>query len=214
MIKAIIFDLDDTLVDTRGPKFKAIQYTGQKFYHLDITDKILNDNYGKPIREFFSVIFNQVEPVDNILSNFMTVRDQFPSIPFPHTIETVGSLMQKYLVGVLTAASKKMVLSDLTAAGFPVEKFSFIQSADDTVYHKPDPRVFDPIKDHLQKQNINCSEIVFIGDSMRDYIAAKSAGILFYGITDRTTTYQEFNNNHINTISDITELPKLLDNLT
>jgi phosphoglycolate phosphatase len=213
MIKTILFDVDDTLVDTKGPKFQAIKFTGRKFYHLEISDKILNENYGLPIREFFDNIFNHIDNVDRILDNFMTVRDQFPSFSFPHSIETVNHLLKKYFIGVLSSASRQMILNDLKVIGYPLEKFTYIQSAEETNYHKPDPRVFDPAIEYFAKINIHKSEIAYVGDSIRDFEAASGAGLFFRGITARTTAEKDFHDRGAKTISDINELPIILDKI-
>jgi beta-phosphoglucomutase-like phosphatase (HAD superfamily) len=51
MLKAVIFDLDNTLVTTKKTKYKTIRYAAKKFYNLDIRMKfpvpgILQDNFS------------------------------------------------------------------------------------------------------------------------------------------------------------------------
>jgi phosphoglycolate phosphatase len=213
MIKAVIFDLDDTLVDTKKAKFKAIQFAGKKFYNIDINDELLNSHYGKPIREFFDIVFKHVENVDLILKNFMTIRDQYPSLPFPDTIEVVDQLLKKYVISVVSSAARQMVLNDLKVAQLPVDQFKMILSADDTKFHKPDPRVFDPMIGYFSKFNIIPKEIAYVGDTINDYKAAFGAGLYFCGIAGRTTTKSEFAENKSDFITDIRQLPDKIKNV-
>ena len=74
-------------------------------------------------------------------------------------------------------------------AGFNLKDFLFANAAEDSKYNKPDPRVFSkPIK----KLKLNPKEILYIGDSIFDYIAAKKAGLKFIAVTTGSYAKKDF----------------------
>jgi HAD superfamily hydrolase (TIGR01549 family) len=59
--------------------------------------------------------------------------------------------------------------------------FSILITEEDTVHHKPDPRVFEkPIK-RLEALGVLRSDITYIGDSLGDATAARRAELRFCG---------------------------------
>ena len=85
-------------------------------------------------------------------------------------------------VGVVTSTNRVFAEEDLRRLGFPIKRFLCIQGADDTEFHKPDPRVFDPTLTLLAQKDISKEAMVYIGDAVRDYEAAKAAGLDFIGL--------------------------------
>jgi HAD superfamily hydrolase (TIGR01549 family) len=107
-------------------------------------------------------------------------------------LDLIKKLLARCRVGIVTASTQSLVLEDLQRLNFPIDDFFAIQTAEDTSFHKPDPRVFDPILTKLKAEAIEKEDVLYIGDGIRDYQAAKDAGISFLGITHGTTTKDEF----------------------
>ncbi|MBP9700390.1 HAD family hydrolase [Candidatus Woesebacteria bacterium] len=210
MIKAVVFDLDDTLLQTRETKFAAIKYAGEHFYSQSISDATINSHWGKPFREFTSLVFGDVDSVDGIISNYKSIVQQFKNREHPGTRETLELLFPHYKVCILSSAAQSLVLYDLETAGLPIQKFTFIQAAEDTSVHKPDPKVFIPTLTVLKESGIEPVNILYVGDIVSDYLAASGAGVHFRGIAERTISADEFKKAGASTILSIRELPKLL----
>jgi phosphoglycolate phosphatase-like HAD superfamily hydrolase len=206
MIKGIIFDLDDTLLQTKQTKYQALKETGRKFYDLTITDEQLSSNWGKPFSEFMGIIFNHVEAIETIIINYKSVLPNFPNKPYDDAIATINKLIPNYKLGILSSASKYLVYNDLTASGFNLNQFLYIQSEDDTAVHKPDPNVFKPILEIYNKQNIQPHEILFSGDTISDCQASTGAGLQFIGMAGRTATKQDFDKLSVKSVNSLTEL--------
>ncbi len=49
-------------------------------------------------------------------------------------------------------------------------------------FHKPNPRVFNPIMALLAERNIDKQSLYFVGDTLTDYNAAKGGGVNFCGV--------------------------------
>lgn len=192
MLKAVIFDYDDTLVKTRESKWDALKETGERFYNLDISSDHIKKFWGRPFKEMLTQVLMKADSFDNLKKAYFSVAPEFPMQPHLGSLQAVNQLLKKFDVGILTASDKKLVIDDLELLDFPIDKFFFIQTAEDTNTHKPDPAVFRPILNQLKAKNISKSEVIYVGDSLIDYFASRDAGIKFYGIALGTTSKKEF----------------------
>jgi beta-phosphoglucomutase-like phosphatase (HAD superfamily) len=213
MIKAIIFDLDDTLLKTRQTKYQALKYAGKHFYNLDISDEILDKHWGKPYLEFMGEVFEHVDTPEHISNNHKSTVKNFPNIAYADASETIETLVLKYKVCILSSASKSLVEYDIESSGLPLKKFTYIQSAEDTDVHKPDPMVFAPVVRILSKYDIGLDEIVYVGDMLSDAKAALGAGLHFIGIAGRTTPKNDFDTLGVPTVVSLSELIDMIRQL-
>lgn len=211
-IKAILFDFDDTLVTTFETKKKAIQHLGREAYGIKINDDVIRTNWGRPIRDLFKVLFKDVavDDIDKIIEKYTKVRINFPTRPYPDTVSTLRNLSPNFLLGIITSNRRDFLNFDLNLSGIEQELFFLIQTAEEGKAHKPDPHVFDYAVDILSKQKINKSEILYVGDTLIDYFAARDAGLQFYGIPDRTVNKQEFDKVGARTITGLSNLIELV----
>jgi phosphoglycolate phosphatase-like HAD superfamily hydrolase len=76
-------------------------------------------------------------------------------------------------------------------AGFPLERLHTLQTSSDTLVHKPDPKVFEPILHALARDGIT-TDILYVGDALMDYYAARDAGLSFIGVTTGSTDERQF----------------------
>lgn len=183
MIKAILFDFDDTLTRTKDTRWAAYIETGKKFYNMEITGEELEKYWGTPFEELLHKIFKDKEPIEEVRRKYLSVAKNHPLVVYPGAQECIIKLAEKFLIGIVTSSPKDLMIWDLEDLKFPMDKIFDLQTEEDTQVHKPDPRVFEPVFKKLSDKGINKSEIVYVGDLMRDYNAAIGAGIGFVGIT-------------------------------
>ena len=210
MIKAIIFDLDDTLIQTSRAKYSAIKHAGKTFYDLEINDHEIKSHWGKPFELFMKDLFGGIDETEKIISNYYSIRNDFPTPSYPGTHETLVNLKNKFLLGIVTAATRHMAIEDLGIAKLDHKIFDYIQTSEDTDFHKPDPKVFSPIVAKFQDIGIANNELLYVGDSLNDYHAAAGAQIRFVALADRTTPSSDFDKNNIKSVKEIQELAKLI----
>lgn len=213
MIKAIIFDLDDTLIQTSKAKYKALQHAAKKFYNLEITDQDIQSHWGKPFELFMRDLFGDIEETAKIIQNYYTVRNNFPTPAYEESKQTLLEFRDKYKLGVVTASTRHMTLEDLRIAGLSELMFDLIQTCEETSFHKPNPKVFDPIKNTFLQENIMPNELLYVGDSLSDWEAAKGAEINFIGIADRTTPKVKFTELGVESVLKLDELKMILDKM-
>lgn len=183
MIKAIIFDIDDTLTQVVIIKWQAIKETGKRYYAFNITDAHLKKYWGLPFDEMLSGVFDNVDKISNIKKKYFKVSQEFPMKPQPDVIEILSALYKKYLLAALTSGSRRFILNDFKQSGINKKLFKILQTSEDTKFHKPNPKVFDPIIQKLSLKNITKDATIYIGDSILDFQAARDAGLQFLAVT-------------------------------
>lgn len=184
--------MDDTLIQTRLAKYAAHKHAAKKFYNLVLTDEDIDKHWGKPFEEMVAGIYGNIDKLENILNNYYTITSDFPIPPYPETHAVVAELCRRLPLGIVTAANRRLTHAALEEAGVDQGSFLYIQTADDTEVHKPDPRVFDPICRYFSDRGIVRNELLYIGDALTDFQAAGMAGIQFLAIAGHTTAKDVF----------------------
>ena len=212
MIKVILFDMDDTLIKTFETKKEALKALGRKYYHVELSDEEIRAHWGKPLRSLLQSLYKHAEDIEEAVDRYIIERDNFPTALYEDTLSTLDELSKKYLLGILTAKSRLYIKDDLKLTGISENLFFVIQTEEDTDVHKPDPAVFNHIVATLEGKGIQKSEVVYVGDSLSDFYAARGAGLQFYGIAERTVTKADFESQGAKIIPSLKELLTLLKN--
>ena len=175
MIKAVIFDLDGTLIDTNDLILDTFQHVIKKCLGRTPTEEELHQVYGKTLDEqmaFFSTERRQ-ELVDAYKVYYRAHMDERT-----HLFEGVKRLLDEL-------ASRGLQMAAVTNKGsrgvhhafdkFDLGKyFSAVITADDVTKGKPDP---EGILAALNQLGVTAEEALFVGDSHSDILAAKGAGV-------------------------------------
>ncbi|RLI83563.1 haloacid dehalogenase [Archaeoglobales archaeon] len=182
-IKAVVFDMDNTLFDFVEAKLKAcravVEYLGvgnekellkyflrgiHGFEDLENIADYMRDKgiYSKEKYERCCRIYEEVK-----LSNIE---------PYPYVRETLKKLRDMGLkLAVVTDALNGHALNRLRKAGL-LHSFDVVVSSDMTGKRKPEP---DSIKLALQKLGVDAREAVLVGDSVRrDMEAGRRLGMV------------------------------------
>lgn len=173
--KAIIYDLDGTVLDTLKmnmlPLMKIIEEeTGKKVIYEEILKyaawpgmKTLADLNIKDIEKTYARWVKYVnEDVDG-------------AILFEGFEEVFNKFDGKMIQAIVSSKMIKQYQIDVVEKGIDRYMKTAVL-ADDTVKHKPDP---EPILKCLKEIGLEPKEVIFIGDSLSDYQAAKNASVDF-----------------------------------
>jgi len=189
MIRAVVFDLDNTLVDFMAMKgqaieaaIRAMQDAGLKLPSVEIKARI-NEIYKQKGIEFQSVfdelLYNEFTKIDyKILSSgviaYRRAREA-ALVPYPHVYLTLMELMKMQMkLGVVSDAPAKEAWLRLTYLNFH-HMFDVVVTFDDTGERKPAP---GPFKKVLDKLGVKAAEALMIGDwAERDVVGAKQVGM-------------------------------------
>lgn len=210
--KVMLFDLDDTLVVTYKIRRYALIEAGKRFYGLDISLEQVDEVYGLPWYDLLKKIYGEPESPEVMSQRFLTLLPKYPKEYQPGFQELISTMKAKSCItGIITASGTDLIESDMKSMNFPRESFDLIQSADDSKYHKPDGRVFDPALEFLQKKfKLTEDDVMYVGDSLSDKEAARDAGIDFVGVATGTTKREELEKGGTRVFESLLELKNVL----
>lgn len=200
-IKAIIFDSDGTLLDTREFIFQGYKSVliECNLSHL-ATDQYIRQRLGKPTKETFEQIIaghNTNLSAEELARTLDETQSQLLHNikAYPHTRELLERWKGEGVkLCLFTSGYGYMIDRNFAAAGIPDvrELFDAIITADDNIAHKPEP---DAIQELLRRVGVEPKNAVVIGDHAYDIIAGKRARLgLKIGILHGIGTQHELLN--------------------
>jgi len=189
LIKAIVFDLDNTLVDFMKMKRRAIEEAIPAMIDsgLKITseqaNKIIDEIYkerGIEYQQVFDVLLQRIlNKIDHkILSAgiiaYRRAREA-SLIPYPHVYSTLNNLLKLGIkMGVLSDAPAKEAWLRIAFLNFQ-HTFDAVVTFDDTGERKPNPAPFLKI---LERLEVMPKEALMVGDwAERDIQGAMNVGM-------------------------------------
>lgn len=178
MYKAILFDMDGTIVDTFDQIYlsfnKALADNGKRTLTKKEFDREL---FGKPVESTITHLIGEVTPEElrKIMKDFELQWLQnldkvkvFKSVPL--TLERLKA--SGYKLGVVSTSPRSVVSETLRQTGI-YKYFDVLICEEDAKHKKPHP---EPVTNALNILKIKPEEAAFVGDTKYDIQAGKSAG--------------------------------------
>lgn len=211
MKKVILFDFDDTIVQTKKCKSDALAEMGKQMHGDGFDESAIERYWGLPYQEFLKKLFLvEDSSLPSLIENYRKISARYPLYAFPQASQTLEFLSSNYSLGIITATSRFAVESQLKDLNIDTELFAFIQTADESSHHKPDPRVFDKAFAWFE-QNYGDSRFIYVGDSIRDYEAARGAGLSFLAIAESTTATSVWEENSVEYVKRFADIPGVVE---
>ena len=190
-MRAILFDLDGTLIDTTALVLRCFEHSWQTVCGQSHSRETLIETFGLPLREAMRRLMALSEElreqgaddsavtalIDQLLAEyreFNVANHDVLARPFDGVRQTVAELRARgYLIGVVTSKGRELATRGLKLCSLD----EFIDAAvflEDTDFHKPRP---EPILAALDKLNMKANSAAYVGDSRHDIIAGRAAGV-------------------------------------
>ncbi len=175
--RAVIFDWDDTIIDSWGPSLQSLNVTLAAMGEKPWDDAEARRRAGPSARDLFREMFgDRWQEADKIF--FDALRSLFREhLPVYPDVEPVLKTLAENNVYMAVVSNKRgpLLREEAKDAGFN-HYFGKIVGAGDAAADKPDPA---PVRMALEGSGIAPgSDVWFIGDSHTDMLCAANAGCL------------------------------------
>ncbi len=169
--KYVLFDWDGCLAKTLELWLEAYQQTLNEL-GIKKTDREIGTVFGSwqggselgaPDNDIF---FKRVDSI---------VEDRIPKVDLhENAVDTIHKLIRSnYILIILSSSYKKFIIPALKLHKIQ-DAFGFVITGEDVTKHKPDP---EAINLAIEKLGGNKKKYIMVGDSYKDVMAAKNAGI-------------------------------------
>ena len=203
-LRALLFDLDGTLLDSFQSHLEVYQATLARF-GVRLTEADFRRHYSPNWNEFYERVGLAREHWDAASVHWLQEAAAHQPRPFPGVAETLGRLRRRFRLGLVTAGSRSRVEADLERGGI-AGYFEVIVTADDVLQPKPAP---DGLQAALNALGLGANEALYIGDTEPDFEFACAGGVGFVGVTSAFSTSHPVGD--YRRLASIADLPTLLD---
>lgn len=190
---SLIFDVDDTLVQTSKTALKKDRLAAERLGLNQITEDDFYTCYGYLPFEQCVKIWHPEADIASYKKCYEQVKQVHPYRAIGNPGKTISGLMDNgNRVGILSNGNREKTDQKLTAAGIVNgirDRLFFILCGDNLEFPKPDPRAFEKPVEMLRSPR---NRIYYVGDCVDDFRAAKGAQINFIGVLSGFTSKKSF----------------------
>ena len=185
--RAVLFDLDGTLIDTTDLILRCFSHSWRAVHGLEHSREALIATFGIPLREAMrrllaqsdgSAIRDEGVLIDRLLAeyrSFNVANHDVIARPFDGTRQVIEELRRRgYRIGVVTSKGRDLAMRGLKLCALD-ELLDTDVCLEDTDVHKPAP---EPILAALARLNLRPEEAAYVGDSCHDIVAGRRAGVV------------------------------------
>ncbi len=184
-IKGVIFDLDETIIDSLGAYTEAFNTAMRIFGLAPVTDEriahFLDQGFrlGEILLELFPAVFTEDRKrqtcEDEILKAYLSLEAQKVRLK-PGVKQTLQELKARGVkIGIVTGRMARGERKWLELRRLNIRQFVEAMVTGAEAPAKPAP---DGLMKCLQELGLSAEECVFVGDSRVDIIAGKKAGVM------------------------------------
>ncbi|WP_069806478.1 HAD family hydrolase [Vulcanisaeta thermophila] len=208
-IKAMIFDLDGTLVDTVdlhiNSWIRTCEIMGMEVPSVDYVRSLM----GMRALDIAARLCGQERAREALAIKNRVYESLITNVrPVSGAAEVLSSLKRRgYLVGVVTSSVRSIARKSLEAAGL-LQYVDALVAGDEVSRGKPDP---EPLLKLLSNLKLNVDDVVVVGDTLYDIMMGINAGVKLV-ILLKTRDLKSVDNVPVNVviINSLTELLELI----
>ena len=172
--KAVLFDLDGTLINTSDLIFRSFEYALDTVLHTQMPREDLLWTFGRPLSMIMDTLGG--EKADELLAAFReySIAHETDIFLFPHVTETLEALRAKGIkTAIVTSRIYVSTMRDMEILNLNPNLFDAIITPESTVEHKPHPA---PALKALELLGVTPEDAIMIGDSVHDLKCGRDAG--------------------------------------
>lgn len=180
MIKAVLFDLDGTLIDTNELILNSFKHTFKEILELHVPEEEMSRIFGKPLVSTLAS-YNE-EKVDELVNCYRSYNEAHHDTmcePFDGVLELLTRLKNKgYKLGIVTSKRVDLAKRGCDISGI-TKYFDVFITPESTEKHKPNG---EPVLKACRDLGIEPKEAIMIGDAPADILSGKNAGASTCGV--------------------------------
>ena len=181
MIKAVLFDLDGTLLDTNELIYTSFVKTFKDKLNIELKKEEVTQFFGIPLGDPFKKYTNS-ENVDELVAYYREYNEAIHDtmcFAFEGVKELLTSLRDKGIkIAIVTSKRRELAERGMKIAGI-YDFMDVIITPESTTKHKPNG---DPAIKACNDLGIDPSEAIMVGDSPFDIYCGKNAGCKTCGV--------------------------------
>ncbi len=203
LIRSILFDLDGTFVDTAQDLIETANIVYANNHKPNISYEVGREIASDGIRAFLRLRFNEERDNFDLLSEeFLTnYNKQFLNTPllFDGIENLLLNLEEKGVRWGIVTNKVRYFAENIIKYHQLTNRCSVLMCGDDNGFKpKPSP---DLLIEACRLLDVNISDVIYVGDSHRDILSAKSAKIksvlACYGYVKKSDLIEEWNSDYI-----------------
>lgn len=174
VIKAVLFDLDGTLIDTNQLIIQSFQHTFKEHLGIEVPQSEIVMYFGEPLID--TLARYDRDNVHILIEAYRAYNEEIHDeitreiVGAKETLAELKTLGMK--VGVVTSKRKPIAERGLKLFNL-LDSLDVFITPEDTAKHKPDP---EPVLKACEVLGIKPCEALMIGDSHFDILCGKNAG--------------------------------------
>lgn len=177
MIKAVLWDLDGTILDTTELILESYRYAFRKVLKAEIGDDEAIANFGRTLSD----VMNSYSPekAEALMQSYRDYNQKHHDKkirPFPGILDALANVRRRGFEQTVVTSKTEWLSKrglDLFELSIYIDEVIGFES---TKLHKP---AGEPAIEALKRLKIQPEEALFIGDSSADAGCAKDAGVAF-----------------------------------
>lgn len=196
MIKAVIFDMDGTMLDTEHVKEEGLKYVGESL-NVKIDDQTLTQIRGTNNTRLKEILCNKFEGLN--VEKLLETREKYVEKYFENNpIETKKGLIElleflknhDYKMAVASSSNLEVIKKYLKKVGV-VDYFDVIIGGDIVTKGKPDPEIYSKC---IEQLNLSKEECIGVEDTANGVLSIHRAGMKPIMIPDLEEPSKEIEN--------------------
>ena len=210
MIKAILFDLDGTLINTNRLIIESFKYAIKTHLNMEMKEEKIVRFFGEPlVKSMNSIDPENAEGLITAFKSFNESKHDELAEHYEGTVEAIKILKNRGIkLGIVT--SKRQIMTERSLKLIKVyDDMDVIITPEDTDKHKPDGA---PALLACEKLGVLPEEALMVGDSIYDVQCGKNAGNMTCIVTYSSFSMEELLSHKPDYVIDnISELVHIID---